>query len=112
MRFEYGDDTPVTRRGRAAEGCRNGGFAKEPTATEMAGGALSLLTCRRGNRYTFLPTTARSTARPLARQLRGRWGTALSATSPAASADAEDDTARPPGRLREGRTEEEEAAAT
>ena len=106
MRFEYGDDTPVTRRGRAAEGCRNGGFAKEPTATEMAGGALSLslLTCRRGNRYTFLPTTARSTARPLARQLRGRWGTALSATSPAASADAEDDTARPPGRLREGRT--------
>ena len=66
--------------------------------------SLSLLTCRRGNRYTFLPTTARSTARPLARQLRGRWGTALSATSPAASADAEDDTARPPGRLREGRT--------
>ena len=37
-------------------------------------------------------------------------GTALSATRSAASADAEDGTARPPGGVREGRTEEEAAA--
>ena len=105
MRFEYGDDTPVTRRGRAAEGCRNGGLAKEPRWLAV----LSLLTCRRGNRYTFLPTTARSTARPPAK-CADVWGSALSATSPAASADAEDGTARPPGGVREGRTEQEAAA--